>query len=379
MNKNNNYNGARNGKPAARSNGNGPKPAARAQARPTGSSRPKAVPGPARAGAGPQASLAAAYSSGQRSSAPVVQATRDQCRVVHRELLASVTGSAAYTVQRTLAMNPGLAASFPWLSTQAQNWERYRFNRLRFCYYTRTGSNVPGFVLLIPDYDASDAQPASEQIASTYEDVAEDAPWKDIECFCRPAAMHAIGPTKFVRSGALAANQDVKTYDAGNFFLATIDGTAVPWGKLWVEYDVTLFTPQTPPEGGGALAAQGLSAATPTSADFLPAPVTSALNSVALTTPSPGTETLVFNEAGRFLVVYTATGTTVTETAAPVGAAGLTFVAASNSSAGSGTAAYKFSAIVNVVVNSQLIFNNTIVAGLTANLLVAKVPSNFAA
>jgi len=61
--------------------------------------------------------------------------------------------------------------------------------------------------------------------------------------------MHPIGPKKFVRTAGLAANLDVKTYDAGTLFVGTIDGTAVNWGKLWVEYDITLYTPQLQPQG----------------------------------------------------------------------------------------------------------------------------------
>jgi hypothetical protein len=38
-------------------------------------------------------------------------------------------------------------------------------------------------------------------------------------------------------------------YDSGNLFVGTVDGTAVAWGKLWLEYDVSLFTPQLPPAG----------------------------------------------------------------------------------------------------------------------------------
>jgi hypothetical protein len=42
-------------------------------------------------------------------------------RVKHRELVnASVAGSTSFTVQSTLAINPGLAATFPWLAPQAQ-------------------------------------------------------------------------------------------------------------------------------------------------------------------------------------------------------------------------------------------------------------------
>lgn len=78
---------------------------------------------------------------------------------------------------------------------------------------------------------------------TTYRACREDAPWKDI---CMPLDtrdLNDLGPRKFVRVGGLQANQDIKLYDSGNIFIGTVDGTAVAWGKLWIEYDVVLFTP----------------------------------------------------------------------------------------------------------------------------------------
>jgi len=198
----------------------------------------------------PQTFAAAAYATGQHTGeAKIFRSGKDSCRIVHRELISSISGTAAFTVQSQIALNPGLQASFPWLSTQAQAWERYRFNKLRFRFYTRTGSNVPGSVMLTPDFDAADPAPISESIASSYECCEEDAPWKDITCTLPQRSLMGDMKEKTIRLGALQANQDIKTYDAGNLFVCTVDGTAVGWGKLWVEYDVTLFQPQVPAGG----------------------------------------------------------------------------------------------------------------------------------
>jgi hypothetical protein len=169
---------------------------------------------------------------------------------VHREFLGNVVGQAAWTISNTFALNPGIPASFPWLSNIAQNWETYRFSRLRYCYYTKVGSNIAGSVIISPDYDAADAAPASEIVATTYKGAEEDAAWKNICCVLSSASMYTMGPKKFVRVGALSSNQDLKTYDVGNLFVSVVDFTgAVAAGKLWVEYDVTFFTPQVSPSG----------------------------------------------------------------------------------------------------------------------------------
>jgi len=216
-----------------------------------------------------QVAASAAYASGQTTGqARISRTSADSCRIVHRELIASVTGSVAFTVAQSFPLNPGMPVTFPWLSNEAAGWERYRFNKLRFCYYTRTGSNVPGSVMLSPDYDPADPAPIGEQIASSYQDAQEDAPWKDIHCELMARELMGDMKEKTIRNGALAANQDIKTYDAGNLHLCTVDGTAVSWGKLWVEYDVTLYTPQVPAGGfnsNGTLASGGgsIAAATP--------------------------------------------------------------------------------------------------------------------
>jgi hypothetical protein len=195
-------------------------------------------------------SVAAAYSSQVRSNNPKIQYGRNgkSCRVQHKEFIQNVTGTTNFTVALFLALNPGLVGTFPWLANIANNFEQYRAHMVRFCYLTRTGTNIPGSVLLAPDYDASDVQPLSEQIMSNYAEIVEDAPWKDLCCNLRPSGMHALGPKKFVRSGPVAG-QDLKTTDIGTFILATVDGTAVNWGKLWVEYDFEFFEPQLNPQG----------------------------------------------------------------------------------------------------------------------------------
>lgn len=264
-----------------------------------------------RGGSLPQKSAAVAYASGQIGKAPIMKATRDSCRIVHRELISSVTGSVAFAVQSAFALNPGIATTFPWLASQAAGWEQYRFNKLRFCYFTRTGTGVPGSVLLAPDYDAADAAPLTEQVASSYEGVAEDAPWKDIVCDLPSKRLNGSMMRKNVRTSGLADNLDIKTYDAGNLFLCTIDGTAVPWGKLWVEYDVEFFIPQLPSTGaigiyGGAIA--GGSTMIPANPLGLVPVVDASASGISVDNAS----VITFQNAGTYLVSVYVTGTTLT-------------------------------------------------------------------
>jgi len=323
-------------------------------------------------------SAAVAYAAGQSTSAPKITANRNSARIVHRELVTKVAGTGSYTVAASLALNPGLASTFPWLSTQAGAWETYRFNKLRFCYYTRCSSATPGSVQLVPDYDPADAAPGSEFIAASFEDVQEDAPWKDICCELRPDAMFPMGPKKFIRQASLAANQDIKTYDAGNLFVTTTDGAVTNWGLVWVEYDVTLFTPQTP-SAGFAASQHLLSSAAPSTAAFMGLTQTTSAGSSTLVTLNAN-NVVTFAVSGRYLVQYNATSTTDTQSSPPAVSASGSLVTTFGLGgtglfvAGSGTAAFSQTVVLDAVVGTTLTYTNTVVGGLLGELIVSRLP-----
>ncbi len=188
---------------------------------------------------------AAAYASGQKMREPSIQASKGSVRIRHRELVATIAGSVAFTVGQQIVTNPGLSASFPWLATQASGWEQYRFHKLCYQLITRAPTTATGSVLIVPDYDVLDPLPTTEQVASTFRDAVEDAPWKDQNCVLDMSAMFGIGPRKYVRSG-LVVGTDQKTYDGAQVFVCTVgqaDTSSI--GKLWAEYDVEFFVPQT--------------------------------------------------------------------------------------------------------------------------------------
>lgn len=326
-------------------------------------------------GAQRQVGVSAAYATGQISRAPAIRASRDSCNIVHRELVYTVVDSSdPFAVLKTIAINPGVRASFPWLATQAVGWQYYRFNSLRFCYYTRSATSQVGSLMLIPDYDAADAAPGSEQIASSYEDVAEDVPWKDITCSLRPSAMDGVALRHFVRTGAVPSGQDVKLFDVGNLHVASCaGGGGVAIGKLWAEYDVTFSTPQLPPEGvlnvmtelesGGAT----IAAATPWGT--IPVQVSDGLSVFADTT----TNTLNFNAFGAsgahdgqdYLLVVTGTGTVIT--AATLTSASAAAVVKTTLFQGFPTAALTFAIVKSFTfVNADAV---QLVLGLTATTI----------
>lgn len=213
-------------------------------------------------------------------------------RIVHREKIAKLAsgGTGAFSVLKSVSLNPGLAASFPWLSNEAAGYEMYRFNRLRYVWIPSIGSAVAGNVIMGPDYDAADAAPTSETQLSNYTNSDEERIWCPLAVELDPDLLNGQDRRKYVRTGALAANLDIKTYDSGNFFCAVVDDAAAQTGKLWVEYDITFYNPQIPPGGfystGSLLGLASLSAAAPfgTGASAAGAPAMSASNLVVTVT-----------------------------------------------------------------------------------------------
>jgi hypothetical protein len=201
---------------------------------------------------GNQKGVAASYSNRTVSTQPKISSASSggssrSTRVVHRELVnASIAGSTTFTVQQTLALNPGLAATFSWLSVQAANWEQYQVHRLEAVYIPIAPTSSQGDIMLSPDYDASDPVPTTEVQAGNNAGTVQDSCWANVRLRLDQKAMMGLGPRRFVRQSAVAG--DVKTFDVGKLFVCTNNetGTSVI-GKLWLEYDIEFFVPQNSP------------------------------------------------------------------------------------------------------------------------------------
>jgi hypothetical protein len=76
--------------------------------------------------------------------------------------------------------------------------------------------------------------------------------------------MFPMGPRKYIRTSEVPGSK--KVFDAGNLWLCTVEEVGTDAiGKLWVEYDVELFVPQTiGADGATSLSVYSNSAATQT-------------------------------------------------------------------------------------------------------------------
>jgi hypothetical protein len=231
-------------------------------------------------------------------------------RVRHREYVADVSTSGTTFEVTSFSLNPGLSASFPWLSCLAQLYESYVFHDLRIIYETQKSASTDGTVMLAVDFDATDVDPANKQQLMSYHNAVRSAVWQECMFVCSREDLKKL-PQRYVRMGDLAANQDVKTYDVGNLFAAVQGLSSSGIGELYVEYDVELITPQLDPNARlDALCAVITGAGSVSKS----APFGSAATKEGGLAVSAVSSTLTFSRVGQYLVTLNYTGSSLVGT-----------------------------------------------------------------
>lgn len=170
----------------------------------------------------------------------------------HREFIGDVLSSptaGAFTIQ-SYNVNPGLAVTFPWLSTVVgSSFQQYRICGMTFEFRSMsgdalTGANTAlGSVIMATDYDSSDTPfTTKQQMENTEYGVS-----------CKPSMnmMHAIEcersqtsvSEQYIRAFAVPPGADIRLYDLCKFYIASVgcQGTSVNLGELWVTYDIDVF------------------------------------------------------------------------------------------------------------------------------------------
>jgi len=171
------------------------------------------------------------------------------CFVENDEYIGEILGSNSTTpVIQTFPVNPGQATTFPWLSEQALQWEKYRFNYLEFYYKPEVSGfateGQSGKVIMMMDYDASDPAPTTKQEAEDTDPHVDGMPYEDIGLKLDPYEMYTNSDSKYIRPFGLPGGSDIKTYDCGNLSVLTVsNGGTNAVGELHVRYGVTFEVP----------------------------------------------------------------------------------------------------------------------------------------
>lgn len=164
--------------------------------------------------------------------------------IAHREYITDITvrNDDDFDLFLDLPINPGLPICFPWLSNIAGNYESYRFRKLSFIYESVVPTTTPGVLLMGIDYDASDTPPQTKTEIMNIAGAVRSSLWSHCSYSAHQVDMHKLGAQKFIRQGHVPLT-DIKTYDLGDFYVATCNANVGQAGELYVDYIVELDTP----------------------------------------------------------------------------------------------------------------------------------------
>lgn len=184
---------------------------------------------------------------------PSMHSTSQSTTIRHKEYILDiyVAGAAptAFSTFGSFPLNPGVAGTFPWLSSIAQQYQEYKFKGLIFEYVSTSGELVSttaslGSVMFATQYRASAPTFANKQVMMN-EFFSSDS--KPSESFCHPVECNPHEnpfSVQYVRSNTIPAGDDIKSYDLGTFYVATQGMPAAEVvGELWVSYEVELYKP----------------------------------------------------------------------------------------------------------------------------------------
>lgn len=204
--------------------------------------------------------------------------------ITHRSYLCPITNSVDYAAQ-LFNVNPGLPGTFPWLSKLARRYEEYKFKKLKFEYRSVCATSTSGVVMMSFDYDAADGLPTNKASQAQTVPNSEVNAWSSNDLIINCDAGY-----KYIRSGALQPNLDIKTYDFGAMCLSSVYGNGVVSGELYVEYTVELRKPTDGPTTSGKISFATTSFAVPfpTGGEvtgFNPYTTTAVATTLVVTTP----------------------------------------------------------------------------------------------
>jgi len=197
-------------------------------------------------------SLIAPNSSPMNSAAVVMGPDgRRGVRIQEREFVGTVLGSTTFS-NKSYVINPANAATFPWLSTIATNFDEWKPNGIAFSFRSTSaafnGSNQAlGVVVGATEYDPVDAPYATrlEMESSAYAvSGTASGDWVHlIECDISERGRNVL---KTATTQTVSTQASELDYHLGTFQIAT-EGQSTAGqvlGELWVSYDITFYKKQ---------------------------------------------------------------------------------------------------------------------------------------
>lgn len=191
---------------------------------------------------------------------PYMHSSGTETVIAHREYITDIISSAtpgAFKLD-SFYINPGLNATFPWESYIGLGFEEYEPMGIVFEFKSTSAdalnsvNTALGTVIMATNYNAGSpvftgkVDMENSQYAMSFK--PSQSMYHPIECDPSQRPMKS----QYIRAAAVPSGQDPKTYDLGNFQIATVglQGTSVVCGELWVSYQFKLRKPISGPQIG---------------------------------------------------------------------------------------------------------------------------------
>lgn len=164
------------------------------------------------------------------------------------EFVSEITGTSSSTVPGIFKfpLNPGIPASFPEGSVEAALWTEWRMAYCEY-YYRREVSEfatggTTGKVIIACDYNAANPSPTTKQQLEIMAH-SDGLPSESMALRLDPKSVNR-SDAKYIRTGGVPAGGDVKTYDGGNVYVATMGNASTgTLGELRVRYKFIVTKP----------------------------------------------------------------------------------------------------------------------------------------
>jgi hypothetical protein len=193
-----------------------------------------------------------------RSNARIADAQVNKTLIFEEtEVITSVNGTSAFSIL-SLPVNPGLSTFLVKGHRIANNYERYRFNRLEILFVPTVSGfanqGEQGRVVLAASLDALEAAPSSIEAMESMDPHKVTMPYQGVELSLDNSSLNSTLDWRYTRSALAPAGSDLKTYDPAiiHFGVQGCTGTG-QIGELHVHYVLELrnirqdATPTLPP------------------------------------------------------------------------------------------------------------------------------------
>jgi len=167
---------------------------------------------------------------------------QEKSRMVREEVVLELNATSTFDVIE-IPINPGIPASFPWLSQQSGGWEYFRFESFSAIYEPTLGTTHDGAVYMAFEYSPGSAPPPDVKAIMAYKGAVSGSIWATHRCDLDVSSAFPQGGWKYVRHN-LVPNER-KLYDAAVLMIVVRKPTASNnAGLLRFKYSMWFKTPQ---------------------------------------------------------------------------------------------------------------------------------------